>query len=154
MSLNTHPVVLLAFAMVLSGCATEPDAKPETGGVSGKASDPLVIEARAGDETRMRRGQLLAIALDSNASTGYAWEIVEDGSPLLEPAPPPTSTRCQHASALNQLGRKGPSQRSKESEACIQQDFVVFVEVGGLFCDLKVKMGFSSLVLVAVAVGV
>lgn len=92
MSLNTHPVVLLAFAMVLSGCATEPDAKPETGGVSGKASDPLVIEARAGDETRMRRGQLLAIALDSNASTGYAWEIVEDGSPLLEPAPVPAST--------------------------------------------------------------
>ena len=92
MSLNTHPVVLLAFAMVLSGCATEPDAKPETGGVSGKASDPLVIEARAGDETRMRRGQLLAIALDSNASTGYAWEIVEDGSPLLEPASVPAST--------------------------------------------------------------
>ena len=92
MSLNTHPVVLLAFAMVLSGCATEPDAKPETGGVSGKASDPLVIEAHAGDETRMRRGQLLAIALDSNASTGYAWEIVEDGSPLLEPAPLPAST--------------------------------------------------------------
>ena len=92
MSLNTHSVVLLAFAMVLSGCATEPDAKPETGGVSGLASDPLVIEARAGDETRMRRGQLLAIALDSNASTGYAWEIVEDGSPLLEPASVPAST--------------------------------------------------------------
>lgn len=32
--------------------------------------------------------------------------------PLLEPAPPPTFTHCQHASALNQLGRKGPSQRS------------------------------------------
>ena len=88
MSLKPHVIVLLACAMALPGCATESRDKAET---SGNASDSLVIDAHAGDETRLRRSQLLAIALDSNASTGYAWEIVEDGSPMLEPAPVPAS---------------------------------------------------------------
>lgn len=88
MSLKPQVVVLLACAMALPGCATESSDKAET---SGNASDSLVVDARAGDETRLRRGQLLAIALDSNASTGYAWEVVEDGSPVLEPAPVPAS---------------------------------------------------------------
>ena len=88
MSLKPHVIVLLACAMALPGCATESGDKTET---SGNASDSLVIDAHTGDETRLQRGQLLAIALDSNASTGYAWEIVEDGSPVLEPAPVPAS---------------------------------------------------------------
>lgn len=90
MSLKPHVIVLLACAMALPGCATESGDKTET---SGNASDSLVIDAHAGDETRLRRGQLLAIALGSNASTGYAWEVVEDGSPVLEPAPVPASTK-------------------------------------------------------------
>jgi predicted secreted protein len=92
MSLKPHAIVLLACAMVLPGCATESGDKAETDGPSANASDSLVIDAQAGGETRLRRGQLLAIELDSNASTGYAWEIVEDGSPVLEPAPVPAST--------------------------------------------------------------
>lgn len=91
MSLNPHAIVLLVCAMASPGCATEPGDKVETDGTSGSASDSLVIDAQASGETRLRRDQLLAIALDSNASTGYAWEIVEDGSPVLEPAPVPAS---------------------------------------------------------------
>jgi len=89
MSLKPHAIVLLACAMALPGCATESGEKAET---SGNASDSFLIDAHADGETRLRRGQLLAIALDSNASTGYAWEIVEDGSPVLEPVPVPAST--------------------------------------------------------------
>ena len=88
MSLKPHVIVLLACAIALPGCATESGDKAET---SGTASDSLAVDAHAGDETRLRRGQLLAIALDSNASTGYAWEVVEDGSPVLEPAPVPAN---------------------------------------------------------------
>ena len=89
MSFKPHVIVFLACAVTLPGCATESSDKAET---SGNASDSLVIDADPGGETRLRRGQLLAIALDSTASTGYAWEIVEDGSPVLEPAPVPAST--------------------------------------------------------------
>ena len=86
MSLKPHVIVLLACAMTSPGCATESGDKAQTSG------NTAVIEARADSETRLRRGQLLAIALDSNASTGYGWEIVEDGTPVLEPAPVPAST--------------------------------------------------------------
>ena len=78
--------------MTLPGCATESGDKAKADETSENASDSLVIDAHAGGETRLRRGQLLAIALDSNASTGYAWEIVEDGGPVLEPARVPAST--------------------------------------------------------------
>jgi predicted secreted protein len=91
MSLKPHAIVLLACALALPGCATESGEKTKTDETSGNASDSIVVDAHAGDETHLRRGQLLAIALDSNASTGYAWEIVEDGSPVLEPAPVPAS---------------------------------------------------------------
>lgn len=92
MSLNTHAIVLLACVMALPGCATQTGGRSGVGRSSGKVSEPVVVDARAGSETRMLRGQLLAIELDSNASTGYAWEVVEDGGPLLEPAPVPAST--------------------------------------------------------------
>lgn len=93
MSINPSAgaIVLLACAMALPGCATETKDKPETERISGGASDSLVVDAQANGETRLRRGQLLAIQLDSNASTGYGWEIVEDGSPVLEPAPVPAN---------------------------------------------------------------
>ncbi|MDR6841828.1 protease inhibitor I42 family protein [Pseudoxanthomonas sacheonensis] len=91
MSLKPHAIVLLACAMALPGCATEPGDKTEADGTSENASDAVVVDAQADGETRLRRGQLLAIALDSNASTGYAWEIIEDGRPVLESAPVPAS---------------------------------------------------------------
>lgn len=92
MSLNLHAIGLLACVMALPGCATETGDNAATDRTPGSVSDAIVVDANPGSETRLRRGQLLAIELDSNASTGYAWEIVEDGSPVLEPAPVPAST--------------------------------------------------------------
>ena len=95
MSLTPHvgALCLIACAMVLPGCATETGDEPGAGKVSGNGSESSVVDARADSETRLRQGQLLAIEWDSNASTGYAWEIVEDASPVLEPAPVPASTK-------------------------------------------------------------
>jgi inhibitor of cysteine peptidase len=91
MSLNPLAGVfaLLACAMALPGCASGTGDAPAVDKASANAPQDTVVDARADDETHLRRGQLLAIELDSNASTGYAWEIVEDGSPVLEPAPVP-----------------------------------------------------------------
>jgi len=94
MSLNplAGVIVLLACAMVLPGCASGTDDAPSAGKASTNTAEATVVEARADGETHLRRGQILAIELDSNASTGYGWEIVEDGSPVLEPAPVPAGT--------------------------------------------------------------
>jgi len=93
MSLNTPigALVIFSLAMTLPGCATEMEDKT-TGRDSGTVSESTIVNAVQGNETRLLRGQLLAIELDSNASTGYAWETIEDGSPVLEPAPVPAST--------------------------------------------------------------
>lgn len=91
MSLNrlAGALALLACAMTLPGCASGTDGAPAADKASTSASEAPVVDAQADRETRLRRGQILAIELDSNASTGYAWEIVEDGSPVLESAPVP-----------------------------------------------------------------
>ena len=91
MSLNplAGAIALLTCAMALPGCASGTDDPRTADKAPANASEAVVIDAHAEGETRLRRGQILAIELDSNASTGYAWEIVEDGSPVLEPAPVP-----------------------------------------------------------------
>ncbi len=77
---------IIACLMALSGCATETRDVQESGAAPG------VVSAQTDAENHLRRGQLLAIELYGNASTGYAWEILEAGSPILEPAPVPAST--------------------------------------------------------------
>ena len=37
----------------------------------------------------LKVGQVLEIELQGNASTGYQWQLVEDGSPVVKPATPP-----------------------------------------------------------------
>lgn len=91
MSLNPRigALALIACALSPGGCATEP--RPDPSADANVAAEASVIIADAVAETHLRQGQLLAIELDSNASTGYGWEIVEDGRPVLEPAPVPAS---------------------------------------------------------------
>jgi inhibitor of cysteine peptidase len=91
MSLNPFAgaIALLTWAMALPGCASGTDNGPSAEKAPANAAETAVVDARADGETRLRRGQILVIELDSNASTDYAWEIVEDGSPVLEPAPVP-----------------------------------------------------------------
>ena len=93
MSLNAfaRATLLLASSMALSACASGTDEVSATDKASANVAQAIVVDAKADGETRLRRGQVLAIELGSNASTGYAWEIVEDGSPVLEPAPVPAS---------------------------------------------------------------
>ena len=96
MSLNTRITLLvgLACAAALAACATEGADPSKSGGAASTTAQADVVQVQPG-ETVLRLGQVLAIELDSNASTGYGWEIVEDGSPQLEPAPVPASALPQ-----------------------------------------------------------
>ncbi|MGH8026759.1 MAG: protease inhibitor I42 family protein [Pseudoxanthomonas sp.] len=95
MSLNPRlgAIALIACTLALPGCATGTDGAASADTTSASAPEATVVDARADGETHLQPGQLLAIELDSNASTGYAWEIVEDGRPVLEPAPVPASAK-------------------------------------------------------------
>ena len=55
------------------------------------AATPDVVRPAADGSATLQVGQVLEIALEGNASTGYGWEIVEDGAPMLQRAtlPPP-----------------------------------------------------------------
>lgn len=91
MSLNTRKGAFVIFSLAVSmgGCATEETNRTAT--TSSHQSELPVVAAVPSGETRLRLGQLMSIELDSNASTGYGWEIVEDGDPVVEPAPVPAS---------------------------------------------------------------
>ena len=124
MSLNRCVAIFacLVWLFGLPGCGTgthDRSAHATTEGMLSKGvpsegvpsedtpSKEEVISAQPG-ETRLRTGQVLAIELDSNASTGYGWEIVEDGSPQLEPAPVPASALPQETTPP-MLGASGKS---------------------------------------------
>jgi len=65
----------------------QPDAPPRTD------ESHTVVQATEGT-TALAVGQVLEIALEGNAGTGYAWELESDGAPQLrrEPAPPAPET--------------------------------------------------------------
>ena len=109
MSLNTRITLLVGFvcAAALAACATEGADPSKSGGAASTTAQADVVQVQPG-ETVLRLGQVLAIELDSNASTGYGWEIVEDGSPQLEPAPVPASALPQETTPP-MLGASGKS---------------------------------------------
>ena len=109
MSLNTRITLLvgLACAAALAACATEGTDPSKSDGAASTTAQADVVQVQPG-ETVLRLGQVLAIELDSNASTGYGWEIVEDGSPQLEPAPVPASALPQETTPP-MLGASGKS---------------------------------------------
>ena len=109
MSLNTRITLLVGFACAaaLAACATEEPDQAENEGAASVTTQVDVVQVQSG-ETMLRLGQVLAIELDSNASTGYGWEIVEDGSPQLEPAPVPASALPQETTPP-MLGASGKS---------------------------------------------
>ena len=96
MSLNPRvgTLAFLACAQAFAGCASEKaDPLGSVAPAAVREADATVVVARMGAETRLRIGQVMAFELYGNASTGYGWEVVEDGSPVLVPAevPPETS---------------------------------------------------------------
>ncbi|MCL7715482.1 protease inhibitor I42 family protein [Stenotrophomonas mori] len=51
------------------------------------ADAPATVQARAGALQVLRVGQVLDVALEGNAGTGYRWQVVEDGHPQLAALP-------------------------------------------------------------------
>lgn len=76
-----------ARAEVAAATSEQPDAPPRTD------ESHTVVQATEGT-TALTVGQVLEIALEGNAGTGYAWELESDGAPQLrrEPAPPALET--------------------------------------------------------------
>lgn len=75
------------LGLLVAGCAA-------TGASPGPTPAPgagNVVEAVAGGETRLRPGQRLQIAEQTNASTGYSWEFLDDGAPVLREVEVPVS---------------------------------------------------------------
>jgi inhibitor of cysteine peptidase len=64
----------------LMACAT---AQPKLAGNTGTAG-PGLLRASAGGTSELRVGQLLEIELPGNPSTGYQWQLVNDGAPVVE----------------------------------------------------------------------
>ncbi len=46
------------------------------------------VEGVKGGETRLRVGQTMAVALDSNSTTGYQWQVSDVESGILTPGTP------------------------------------------------------------------
>lgn len=89
-------LLLPGLCVLLSACASGPAAG------SGSAPTPLpddgLVRPHGEGPVSMRVGQVLEIALMSNASTGYQWEFTSNGAPVLArttgPAtPPPMDTQ-------------------------------------------------------------
>lgn len=86
------PGLCVMLAACVSGPASGGGPRP-----TAMADDGLVRPQGEGP-VAMRVGQVLEIALMSNASTGYGWEFTSDGAPVLSrttgPAtPPPMDTQ-------------------------------------------------------------
>lgn len=75
--------VLLPLLLAGAACA----ATPPVAESAPTQANPLVRPSADGTAV-LAVGQVLEIALAGNASTGYAWEFVEDGAPVVLRAPP------------------------------------------------------------------
>ncbi len=66
----------VAAALALAACQGATPSAPESRGPSpaAAATDDVVVGVRGG-ATTLRAGQTLTIALPSNSSTGYAWQV-------------------------------------------------------------------------------
>jgi predicted secreted protein len=72
---------ILGFGLLsLMACAS---AQPKAQALAGD-DPPTIVRPTEGGVSELRVGQLLQVELPGNASTGYQWQVVEDGSPILE----------------------------------------------------------------------
>ena len=77
--------IVTALACLLAACAQPPAASPPP-------AEPTQAMQAAETSTEARDlsvGGFLDLALPSNASTGYGWELVETGAPVLRRVDPP-----------------------------------------------------------------
>lgn len=69
-------------------------------GVSVAGDVPAEIVRPSGDGVPVLKvGQVLEIELQGNASTGYQWQLVEDGGPVLKAMPPPAAAATSETPA-------------------------------------------------------
>lgn len=80
---------LLVLAALTVSCASSP-AGPASAGGDAPATGPASTGPSTPAEPRtLAVGGFLDIALPANASTGYGWELVETGAPVLRQTTPP-----------------------------------------------------------------
>ncbi|MBA3928618.1 MAG: hypothetical protein C0521_03405 [Xanthomonas sp.] len=89
-------LLLPGLCVLLSGCVGGPTSSG--GPPPATLADDGLVRPQGKGPVVMRVGQVLEIALMSNASTGYQWEFTSDGAPVLArttgPAtPPPMDTQ-------------------------------------------------------------
>lgn len=76
----------LVSLLVLSACASS-----SVPGAPEPEASVAVVRAVQGQDMALKVGQVLEIALQSNPSTGYAWNITQDGQPQLLAIPLPAT---------------------------------------------------------------
>ncbi len=82
----------LAVAGALATSCASPPVEPAAAGADGPAPAAAMAEVPADAGTQVLDvGGFLDIALPANASTGYGWELVETGAPVLRQTTPPPS---------------------------------------------------------------
>lgn len=79
------PRFLAPWLLLLAACQQLPTATaPES---------PMPVLIAAQSETAMQLGQIMEITLEANPSTGYQWQLVEDGQPQLVKTEVPIATQ-------------------------------------------------------------
>ena len=73
-------LVLLAL-LALSGCG--PAGGDKGGGIEVDDATVHLGDGDNGSRVKLDVGAILAVTLESNPTTGYSWEVVEDGAPVL-----------------------------------------------------------------------
>ena len=72
-----------ALACLLAACAQPPEPSPPP------PAGPAPAGATSTETRELAVGGFLDLALPANASTGYGWELVETGAPVLRRVDPP-----------------------------------------------------------------
>lgn len=106
--MNTH-VRLLCCALAL-GALTACAPKPPQTSADGAAT-PVATQAPNDSMVSLHEltlGQHLDITLEGNPSTGYVWDVVQDGSPVLVKAQPP-AVAADSATPPGLVGAAQPS---------------------------------------------
>ncbi|MQP75460.1 hypothetical protein CQ393_06090 [Stenotrophomonas sp. MYb238] len=76
-----RPSTTLALLLGLAACQGQPPQTP-----------PTIVHARADSANTLEVGQILEVALEGNAGTGYQWQVVESGQPQLAAIAPSADT--------------------------------------------------------------
>jgi len=76
-----RPSTTLALLLGLAACQGQP---PQAA--------PAVVQARADAANTLAVGQILEVAPEGNAGTGYQWQVVEPGQPQLAAVAPAEAT--------------------------------------------------------------